>query len=50
MTRETNEVTRQLEAAARGGLVDLIGRGADGAPRYRLIRDGERLVTDELNT
>ena len=49
MTSEGSEVTNQLEAASRVGLVDLIGRDPDGAPRYSLTRDGERLVTDELN-
>ena len=49
MTSESSEVTNQLEAASRVGLVHLIGRDPDGAPRYSLTRDGERLVTDELN-
>jgi hypothetical protein len=48
-SRESNEVTRQLEIAHRARLVHLMSQDADGAPRYAITEDGERLVTDSLN-
>ena len=48
-THESNEVSRQLEIAHQAGLVRLMSQDADGAPRYAITEDGERLVTDALN-
>lgn len=49
VTRESNEVTRQLELAQRAGFVVLASQDADGAPRSAITEDSERLVTDALS-